>query len=166
MGPTFACDRHVLIVVTVVDAPAQTSTLSQVCLPSFAVYIVQQDGPWALAILWDAAHHHGQTTVQLPTHHVGIYHVPVVITHCTPCPVVPNLHTPLTPVTPVYQTHWIGEGREIQRYTVSQIQNNITRRTEEEGEQNTTEDSLRNQQSGQLTSLLPPTSMLMSWMWL
>lgn len=83
-GFTSAGNTHVLIVVAVVDAPAQTTALAQVCFASSAVHIIQQDEPCALSEMRAAAHRHSHSAAQLLTHHVGIHHVPVVVTHCAP----------------------------------------------------------------------------------
>lgn len=105
---TFAGNTHILIVVTVVDAPAQTVALAQLCFISSAVHIIQQDGPRALSKVRATAHRHSHSAVQLLTHHVGIHHVPVVVTHCAPCAVVAHLHPTLTPVTTIHQLY-LGE---------------------------------------------------------
>lgn len=83
-GFTSAGNTHILVVVAVVDAPAQTTALAQVCFTSSAVHIIQQDEPCALSEVRAAAHRHSHSAAQLLTHHVGVHHVPVVVTHCAP----------------------------------------------------------------------------------
>lgn len=83
-GLTSAGNSHILIVVTVVDTPWQTSALAEVCFITSAVHIIQLYGPCALSKLGAGAYCHSHATAQLPAHHVGIHHVPFVVTHCAP----------------------------------------------------------------------------------
>lgn len=108
---TSACDAYVLVVVTVVDAPAQTVALAQLCFIAPAVHIVQQDEPCALSKVRAAAHRHSHPAVQLLAHHVGVHHIPVVIAHCAPVAVVEHLHPALAPVTAVHQLYFAEVSR-------------------------------------------------------
>lgn len=108
---TSACDAYILIVVTVVDAPAQTVALAQLRLVAPAVHVVEQDEPRALSKVRAAAHGHSHPAVQLLAHHVGVHHIPVVIAHCAPVAVVEHLHPALTPVTAVHQLHFAEVSR-------------------------------------------------------
>lgn len=108
---TSAGDAHILVVVTVVDAPAQTVALAQLRLIAPAVHIVQQDEPRALSEVRAAAHGHSHPAVQLLAHHVGVHHIPVVIAHCAPVAVVEHLNPALTPVTPVHQLYFAEVSR-------------------------------------------------------
>lgn len=114
---TSAGNTNILIVVTVVDAPAQTMALAEICFTSSAVHIIQQDGAGALSELRAGAYRHGYSTAQLPTDHVGIHHVPVVITHRAPCFIVAtHLHPTFTPVTAIHQSHFGEMNRQSVRF--------------------------------------------------
>lgn len=110
---TSAGNTHILVVVTVVDAPAQTVALAELGFISSAVHIIQQDEPRALSKVRATAHRHSHATVQLLTHHVGIHHVPVIVTHRAPCAVVAHLHPALTPVTTVHQLYFGEKSRQL-----------------------------------------------------
>lgn len=105
---TFAGDPHILIVVAVVDIPAKAVALAQLGLIAFAVHVIQKDEPRALSEERAAAHRHSHAAVQLLTHHVGIHHVPVIVTHRSPRAVVEHLHPALTPIAPIHQLY-LGE---------------------------------------------------------
>ena len=62
-GPTSAGDTHILIVVTVVNAPAQTSALAEVCFISSAVHVVQRYEPHPMFKSGHAVHLHGHPAV-------------------------------------------------------------------------------------------------------
>ena len=98
--------------VAVVDTPAQTTALAQVCFTSSAVHIIQQDEPCALSEVRAAAHRYSHSATQLLTHHVGIHHVPVVVTHCAPWVIVAHLHPTLTPAPTVHQSYFGETSRE------------------------------------------------------
>lgn len=94
--------------VAVVDSPAEAVALAQLALVPFAVHVVQEDEPRPLSKERAAAHRHSHAAVQLLTHHVGIHHVPVVVTHRSPRAVVEYLHPALTPIAPIRQLY-LGE---------------------------------------------------------
>lgn len=91
--------------VAVVDAPALIATLAQLRLFPTAVNIIEQDGPGALSKAGACAHCNSRTTLQLSAHHVGVHHVPVIITHRAPCTIVLNLNTALTPAPAIHQPY-------------------------------------------------------------
>lgn len=104
---------HILIVVTVVDAPALTVALAELRFISSAVHVVQQDESCTLPKVRAAAHRHSHPTVQLLTHHIGIQHVPVIVTHRAPCAVVVHLHPALTAVTAIHQSYFGEKSRQL-----------------------------------------------------
>lgn len=94
--------------VAVVNIPAKAVALTELGLISFAVDIIQKDKPEALPKVRAAAYRHSYAAVQLLTHHISIHHVPVVVAYGSPRAIVEQLHSALTPITPVHQLH-LGE---------------------------------------------------------
>lgn len=102
---TFADNPGVFMMATVVLAPAQVEAFGQQGLLATAFHVVQQDGTRAVAKVglslgrarWAAAH--------LPAHHVGIVHVPVVITHRPPNGFVEDLDPTRAAVVAVHQAN-------------------------------------------------------------
>lgn len=112
---TSAGNTHIFIVVTVVDAPPQTTALAELHFTSSAVHIIQHDEPSALSKLRAAGHRHSHPASQLTTHDICIHHVPIVITHGAPRAVVLHLHSALTPAPPIHQLYF----REMSRKYLS-----------------------------------------------
>ena len=81
---TVTQDRHVLIVEAVVHAPASAAALAQGGFLPAALHVVQQDGASALAEGEGPGHGQRQAAAQLTTHHIGVHHVPVVVTDAAP----------------------------------------------------------------------------------
>lgn len=112
---TSAGDTHIFIVVTIVDAPPQTTALAELHFTSFAVHIIQHDEPSALSKLRAAGHRHSHPASQLTTHDICIHHVPIVITHGAPRAIILHLHSALTPAPPIHQLYF----REMSRKYLS-----------------------------------------------
>lgn len=107
---TIADHSHVLVVVAVVDAPSVAPALAQCRLLALAVHVVQEDGPTPLPEGHGCRQGDGMAAAQLPTHNVGIYDVPVIVTHCAPRAVVEDLHAALAPAGPVGQAQFCKDG--------------------------------------------------------
>lgn len=100
---------------TVVLTPAQVEAFWQQEFMATAFHIVQQDRTGTVAKVglslgccrWAAA--------DLPAHHVGIVHVPVVITHCPPNGFVEDLYPTWAAVVAVHKTNGRFSWTEIKR---------------------------------------------------
>lgn len=105
---TWAHDPSVLLMSTVVLV-LRSRTLPQVLLFARAVHVVQMDGSSAWregAAL--SRHIEGVTTPELGAHHISIPQVPLVVTHCAPSPISPQLHSSSTAVCPPCQLHKVA----------------------------------------------------------
>lgn len=102
---TWTDDPCVLLVAAVVLLPLRW-TLPQVPLLARAVQLIQVDGPaarWEQAPL--ARHVDGVAAAKLAAHHVSVAHVPLVIAHCAPSTVIPQLHAASAAVRSTGQPH-------------------------------------------------------------
>jgi len=89
---TFTDNTGVLLVTTVVGPQLYECTLCEVWFVPAAVGIIQPDGPLALSktgATWCRQH---PPAAQLPTHHLGINQVPVIIANCAPLAPEEDLH--------------------------------------------------------------------------
>lgn len=100
---------------TVVLTPAQVEALWQQGFVATAFHIVQQDRTGTVAKVGLSLSRAGWAAADLPAHHVGIVHVPVVITHRPPNGFVEDLHPTWAAVVAVHQTNgrfgWTEEKR-------------------------------------------------------
>lgn len=93
----------------VVLTPAQVETFWQPRFMATAFHIVQQDRTWTVAKVGLSLGCTSRTTTNLPTHYVGIVHVPVIITHCSPNSFVEDLYPTWAATVAVHQTNsWFG----------------------------------------------------------
>lgn len=104
-GQPDTCADHarVLPVAAVVSRPAQVGAALQRVLGARAAHVVQQDGPSARA---EAAAPRGaqrEAAAQETAHDAGVLDVPVVVAHCPPHALVPDLHPALAATVPASQ---------------------------------------------------------------
>ncbi len=101
---------------TVVLTPAQMEALGQLWFKAVTFHVVQQDRTVTVA---EVGLNHGcdsRATAKLPTHHVGVRHVPVIITHRAPMIFVEDLYTTLAATVTIHHTNgWFAckKGRYI-----------------------------------------------------
>lgn len=107
---TIAQDSHVLVVKAVVDSPASAATLAQSSFLTTALHVVQQDGASALAKGEGPRHRQCQATAQLTTHHIGVHHVPVIVTDAAPGTIMQDLQAPPAATWTPHQPQLCGEG--------------------------------------------------------
>lgn len=100
---TITQDRHIFIVKAVVNTPAPAATLAQRRFLPVALHVIQENGSSALAKGEGPRHRQGQATAQLTAHHVGIYHVPVVVANAAPGAAVHDLQAPSAAAWAPYQ---------------------------------------------------------------
>lgn len=89
---------------TVVLTPAQVEALGQVAFCAAAVHVVQQDGPCTIAEVGLGLGRDSRTTSERSAHHVGVGHVPVIVTHRPPDGFVKDFHTTLAAAVAVHHT--------------------------------------------------------------
>lgn len=93
----------------VVLTPAQVETFWQPGFMATAFHIVQQDRTGTIAKVGLSLGCTSRTTTNLPAHYVGIVHVPVIITHCSPNSFVEDLYPTWAATVAVHQTNgWFG----------------------------------------------------------
>lgn len=111
-GPllTIAQHGHILVVKAVVDTPAPAATLAQRHLLPTAFHVVQQDGAPALAKGKGSWHRQCQATAQLTTHHIGVHHVPVIVTYAAPGATVQDFQASSAAAGAPYQPQLCKEG--------------------------------------------------------
>lgn len=88
----------------VVLTPAQVKAQRQLCLVTIALHVVQHDRARTIAKICLALGCTSRATAKLPTHHIGIEHVPVIITHRPPCSFVEDLHATLAAVVTIHHS--------------------------------------------------------------
>lgn len=108
---TFTDHASILVVATVVILKAIVSAVYQEGLVACAVCIIQPDGTSPRAEECIRGCRNGSPTTYLPTHHLSIVHVPVIITHRAPLAIMVQLHSALTSVTASSKTHWVWSCR-------------------------------------------------------
>lgn len=104
-GLTCTDNASVLVMTTVVLTPAQVEALGQVVFCTNAVHVVQQDGPCTVAEEGQGLGFDSRTTSERSAHHVGVGHVPVVVTHRPPDGFVEDFHATLAAAVAVHHTH-------------------------------------------------------------
>lgn len=104
MQHTRAGDPSVLVVATVVLAPAQAFAFTQVLFCAIAVDIIQQNQAGAVAKVGVGVCIDCSAAAYLLAHHPGIVEDPVIITHCPPASLVVDLYTALAGVLSIHQT--------------------------------------------------------------
>lgn len=107
---TIAQDSHIFVVEAVVDAPASAAALAQRSFLPATLHVVQQDGASALAEGEGPRHGQCQAAAQLSTHHVGIHHIPVIVTDAAPGAAVQDLQAPPAAARAPHQPQLCGEG--------------------------------------------------------
>lgn len=108
-GLTFADNSGIFMMAAVVLTPAQVETLWQPKFMATAFHIVQQDWTGTVAKVGLSLGCTSRTTTNLPAHYVGIVHVPVIITHCSPNSFVEDLYPTWAATVAVHQTNgWFG----------------------------------------------------------
>lgn len=93
------------MVATVVLTPAQVEALGQLWFIAATFDIVQQDWTRAVAEVGLGLGCNSWATAKLPTHHIGIGHIPVVIAHCSPYIFVEDLDTTLAATVTIHHTN-------------------------------------------------------------
>lgn len=107
---TITQDGHILIVKAVVDSPATAATLAQSSFLSTALHVVQEDGASALTKGEGSWHRQCQATAQLTTHHIGVHHVPVIVTDTAPGAAMQDLQAPPAAAWTPHQPQLCREG--------------------------------------------------------
>lgn len=107
---TITQDSHILVVKAVVDSPASAATLTQSSFLPTAVHVVQQDGASALPKGKGPRHRERQAAAQLTTYHIGVHHVPVIVTNAAPGATMQDLQTPPAAARTPHQPQFCGEG--------------------------------------------------------
>ncbi len=111
---TWAHDSYILLVLTVMFSPAWRRAAPQGHLIPLTLHLIQPYGSrtrtkpgWYLLVT------EGHSTLQLSAHHMGIFNIPGVITHCPPWAAVKNLQPPCTVSPRTHQpdgpTTWYSE---------------------------------------------------------
>lgn len=80
---------------TVVPSPAQVLAFDEWSFVAYTVYVVEEDRARAVAKEGLGLGRESRTAAKLPTHHMGIVHVPPIVTYCPPYIVVKDLYTTL-----------------------------------------------------------------------
>ena len=118
-------DSSVLMMATVVLTPAQVEAVRQLPFIAATLHIVQQDRTRTVAEEGLGLGLDGWATSKLLAHHVGVHHVPVIVTHCPPEALVADLYTTLTAIVTIRQTDfWYGckvTGRQLHRCNYLQV---------------------------------------------
>lgn len=78
------------------EGPVGVRTLAQKTLSARAVHVIQQKLAFPVPKVGLPGGLEGAPAAQLPAHHLGVLHVPVVITDPAPLAVVEDFHTPRT----------------------------------------------------------------------
>lgn len=103
-GLTCTDNSSVLVMAAVVFAPAQVEALGQLRFRAATLHVVQQDRTHAVAEIGLGLGRDRRAAAKLPTHHIGVGHGPVVITHRPPNVSVEDLHTTLAATVTVHHT--------------------------------------------------------------
>lgn len=90
---------------TVVLTPAQVEALGQLHFIAIAFHIVEQDGTRTVAKVSLRLGCDSQATTELPAHHVGVGHIPVVVTHRSPNVFVEDLHATLAATVSIHHAN-------------------------------------------------------------
>ena len=89
---------------TVVLTPAQVFALGEILFIAITFHVVQQDRTSAVAKMGHHLDFDGRATAELPTYHVGIIHIPAIVTHSPPDTFVIDLDTTLAAMVSIHQT--------------------------------------------------------------
>lgn len=107
-GLTFTDNSSIFMMATVMLTPAQVEAQRQLHFVAATFHIIQQDWTRTVAKVGLGLGCTSWSAAKLLTHHVGVVHVPVVITHCPPNGFVEHLHSTLAAVVAVHHTNgWL-----------------------------------------------------------
>lgn len=102
---TCADNSSILMMAAVVLTPAQVGALGQLRFKALTIHVVQQDRTQTIAKIGLGLGRDGRAAAKLPTHHVGVGHVPVIITHSPPNICVEDLDTTLAATVAIHHTN-------------------------------------------------------------